>query len=252
MKLVIIRHGESIWNQENRFTGWTDVELSEVGTEEAKEGGKLLKGGGYDFDCCYTSYLKRAVQTLNLVLEQLDRHWLPVEKSWKLNERHYGALQGLNKTETAEKYGEDQVKAWRRSFAVKPPLLDRDDKQNPALLEQYRETDPKELPLAESLKDTIARTIPYFEETIKPAMQQGKRVLIAAHGNSLRALVMYLEQLSEEEIMEINLPTGIPLVYELDQDFRVLHKEYLGDPQVVALKMQKVANQGKKTENSLK
>lgn len=252
MKLVIIRHGESIWNQENRFTGWTDVELSEVGTEEAKEGGKLLKGGGYDFDCCYTSYLKRAVQTLNLVLEQLDRHWLPVEKSWKLNERHYGALQGLNKTETAEKYGEDQVKAWRRSFAVKPPLLDRDDKQNPALLEQYRETDPKELPLAESLKDTIARTIPYFEETIKPAMQQGKRVLIAAHGNSLRALVMYLEQLSEEEIMEINLPTGIPLVYELDQDFHVLHKEYLGDPQVVALKMQKVANQGKKIENSLK
>ena len=245
MKLVLIRHGESDWNRENRFTGWTDVELSETGKKEAAEGGRLLKEGGYDFDCCYTSYLKRAIHTLNLVLEGLDREWLPVEKSWKLNERHYGALQGLNKSDTAAKYGEEQVKIWRRSFAVKPPLLEADDERNPALLAQYRDVDAAELPLAESLKDTIARTVPYFEETIRPVMESGKRVLIAAHGNSLRALVMHLEHLTEDEIMEVNLPTGIPLVYELTPDFKVIKKEYLGDPALIAAKMTKVANQGK-------
>lgn len=245
MKLVLVRHGESIWNQENRFTGWTDVELSENGMKEAGEAGKVLKQEGYDFDICYTSYLKRAIHTLNLVLEQMDLEWLPVEKSWKLNERHYGALQGLNKADTAEKYGEQQVKIWRRSFAVKPPLLEKDDPRNPALQTQYRQVDPGQLPLAESLKDTIARTVPYFEEQIKPDMLAGKRVLIAAHGNSLRALVMYLEKLTEDEIMEVNLPTGIPLVYELDQDFHVISKKYLGDQDAIAKKMKKVADQGK-------
>lgn len=249
MKLVLIRHGESEWNKENRFTGWTDVNLSENGVKEAQAGGEILKKEGYDFDICYTSYLKRAIHTLNHVLEEMDREWLPVAKSWKLNERHYGALQGLNKADTAEKYGDEQVKIWRRSFDVKPPLLEKDDERNPALLEQYRGVNPEELPLAESLEDTIARTVPYFEETIKPAMQAGKRVLIAAHGNSLRALVMYFEKLTKEEIMEVNLPTGVPLVYELDADFKVIKKEYLGDPEVIALKMNKVANQGKAKEN---
>ena len=245
MKLVMIRHGESVWNKENRFTGWTDVELSETGMKEAAEGGKLLKAEGYDFDCCYTSYLKRAIHTLNHVLEEMDLEWLPVTKTWKLNERHYGALQGLNKADTAEKYGEDQVKIWRRSFDVQPPALEASDDRNPAGQKQYRDVAPNELPLTESLKDTIARTVPYFEDTIKPVMQEGKRVLIAAHGNSLRALVMHLEHLSEAEIMEVNLPTGIPLVYELDSKFEVISKKYLGDADAVAKKMQKVANQGK-------
>lgn len=244
MKLVLIRHGESVWNRENRFTGWTDVDLSEMGKEEAADAGRLLKQEGFDFDRCYTSYLKRAIHTLNLVLEQMDREWLPVEKSWKLNERHYGALQGLNKAETANRYGEEQVKLWRRSFAVKPPLLAADDERSPALLPQYRGIDPGRLPLAESLEDTIQRTIPYFEESVKPAMTAGKRVLIAAHGNSLRALVMYLEQLTQEEITEINLPTGIPLVYELNSEFRVTDKRYLGDPDAAARKIRKVAEQG--------
>ena len=245
MQLVLIRHGESIWNLENRFTGWTDVELSDTGKKEAAAAGKLMKEEGYDFDCCFTSYLKRAIHTLNLALEQMDREWLPVEKSWKLNERHYGALQGLNKADTAAKYGDEQVKIWRRSFAVQPPLLEASDSRNPALLPQYRDVAPELLPLTESLKDTIARTVPYFEDTIKPVMLEGKRVLIAAHGNSLRALVMYLEHLTEDEIMGVNLPTGIPLVYDLDSEFQVLGKKYLGDPDAIAAKMQKVANQGK-------
>lgn len=246
MKLVLLRHGESVWNLENRFTGWTDVELSATGEQEAGEAGRLLKEGGYDFDICYTSYLKRAIHTLNHVLEQMDREWLPVIKTWKLNERHYGMLQGLNKSETAEKYGEEQVRIWRRSFDARPPELEPGDQRNPARQEQYRRVEAASLPLAESLKDTIARTIPYFEEEIRPHMEKGNRVLIAAHGNSLRALVMYFEKLTEEQIMQVNLPTGVPLVYEFGENFAVKEKAFLGDPAKVAEKMQKVANQGKK------
>lgn len=245
MKLVLLRHGESEWNKENLFTGWTDVDLSEKGVEEAKEGGRLLKEAGYDFDVCYTSYLKRAIHTLNLTLEVLDREWLPVIKSWRINERHYGALQGLNKAKTAEKYGEDQVLIWRRSFDVMPPALEVTDERNPATQEAYRYEDPTELPLTESLKETIARAMPYFEEEIKPQMLDGKRVLIAAHGNSIRALVKSFENLSEEEIMKVNIPTGVPLVYEFDQAFNVVDKYYLGDQEALKAKMQKVANQGK-------
>lgn len=244
MKLVLLRHGESQWNLENRFTGWTDVPLSQTGISEARQAGVLLYQSGFDFDCCYTSYLKRAIQTLNLTLEQMDREWLPVEKAWQLNERHYGGLQGLNKLETAEKYGEAQVKIWRRSFDVRPPLLEADDPRNPANFAQYRGISKGDLPLGESLADTIARTIPYFEMEIQPRMQSGERVLIAAHGNSLRALVMHLEHLTPEEIMEVNLPTGVPLVYTLGQDFSVLEKQYLGDADVIAAKMNSVAAQG--------
>jgi 2,3-bisphosphoglycerate-dependent phosphoglycerate mutase len=245
MKLVLLRHGESIWNLENRFTGWTDVPLSENGRQEAFEAGKLLKEEGFDFDCCYTSYLKRAIQTLDLTLEQMDRQWLPVIKSWKLNERHYGALQGLNKSETALQYGEEQVLVWRRSFDVQPPSLSVEDERNPALQEQYRGIEKGVLPLAESLKDTIDRTIPYFEEEIKPRMLKGERILIVAHGNSLRALVMYFDHLSNEEIMQVNIPTGIPLVYDFSKDFSVIKKYYLGDSEALSEKMQKVSNQGK-------
>ena len=246
MKLVLIRHGESEWNKANLFTGWTDVELSDKGREEAKEAGRTLKAAGYDFDVCYTSYLKRAIHTLNLALDEMDRAWLPVHKSWKLNERHYGAQQGLNKSETAEKYGEDQVKIWRRSFNVAPPHLEPDDARNPALQEQYRQEKGQKLPLGESQADTIDRVVPYFEETIAPDMKAGKRVLIAAHGNSIRALVKYFEGMSEEEILEVNIPTGIPLVYEFDENMKVIHKEYLGDPDVIAAKINAVAKQGSK------
>lgn len=245
MKLVLVRHGESEWNLENRFTGWTDVDLSAAGVREAEEAGRVLKTEGFDFDLCYTSYLKRAIHTLNYILKQMDREWLPVVKTWKLNERHYGALQGLNKGETAEKYGEEQVRIWRRSFDVQPPALTPEDSRNPALQEAYREVEKTQLPLTESLKETIARTVPYFEEVIRPEMKNGKRILIAAHGNSLRALVMYFEHLTKEEIMKVNLPTGVPLVYKFGEDFSVLHRSYLGDPDVIARKMQKVANQGK-------
>lgn len=245
MILILLRHGESEWNLENRFTGWTDVDLSQTGIKEAQEAGNLLKTAGYDFDICYTSYLKRAIHTLNLVLEQMDREWLPVTKSWKLNERHYGALQGLNKSETAEKYGEQQVHIWRRSFDIQPPALKSDDPKNPALQEQYRKINPNELPLTESLKDTIARVIPYFEQEIKPRMQSGERILITAHGNSLRALMMYFEKLSAQEITEVNLPTGVPLLYEFSGDFTVTAKKYLGDFEAIKEKTAKVANQGK-------
>ncbi len=243
MKLVLLRHGESIWNKENLFTGWTDVELSEKGIVEAKEAGRLLKANGYDFDVCYTSYLKRAIHTLNYVLDEMDRAWLPVIKTWKLNERHYGNLQGLNKAETAEKYGEEQIKIWRRSYEIAPPLLEPSDDRNPALLEQYQKESG--LPLGESLKDTIGRVIPYYEEFIRKDMEAGKRVIIAAHGNSLRALIQYIEHLSKEEILELNIPTGLPLIYELDEKGNYLHKEYLGDAATVHQKMQSVANQGK-------
>lgn len=246
MKLVLIRHGESEWNKMNLFTGWTDVDLSEKGRQEAAEGGRILKAEGYDFDICYTSYLKRAIHTLNLVLENMDREWLPVVKSWKLNERHYGALQGLNKSETAAKYGEDQVKIWRRSFDIAPPVLEDKDERNPRNQEQYREVEDKSiLPLTESLAITIERTVPYFNEVIKPQMEAGKRVIIAAHGNSLRALVKYFENLSDEEIIGVNIPTAVPLVYEFDDHFKFVKKYYLGDQEAIQAKMASVANQGK-------
>ena len=245
MKLVLVRHGESEWNKLNLFTGWTDVDLSEKGHEEAKAAGRLLKAEGYDFDVCYTSYLKRAIHTLNHILDEMDRVWLPVTKTWKLNERHYGALQGLNKAETAEKYGEEQVKIWRRSFDVKPPKLEESDVRNPANQAIYASVDPKELPLTESLETTIERVVPYFETVIKKDMKEGKRVIIAAHGNSLRALVKYFDNLSKEEILGVNIPTGAPLVYEFDDNFKVLNKYYLGDQEALKAKMEAVANQGK-------
>ena len=246
MKLVLIRHGESEWNRLNLFTGWTDVDLSEKGHEEAKAAGRLLKAEGYDFDVCYTSYLKRAIHTLGHVLDEMDRAWLPVVKSWKLNERHYGALQGLNKSETAEKYGEEQVKIWRRSFDVKPPALDPADTRSPLNQPMYRDVDRALLPDCESLETTIARVVPYFNETVKPDMLSGKRVLIAAHGNSLRALVKYFDDISSEAIVSVNIPTGTPLVYEFDDDFKVIRSYYLGDQDALKAKMEAVANQGKK------
>ena len=245
MKLVLVRHGESEWNKLNLFTGWTDVDLSEKGHEEAKAAGRLLKAEGYDFDVCYTSYLKRAIHTLNHILDEMDRVWLPVVKTWRLNERHYGALQGLNKSETAEKYGEEQVKIWRRSFDVKPPALEASDERNPANQAIYSKVNPKDLPLTESLETTIERAVPFFESVIKKDMQEGKRVIIAAHGNSLRALVKYFDNLTKEEILGVNIPTGAPLVYEFDDDFKVLNKYYLGDQSALAARMAAVANQGK-------
>ncbi len=245
MKLVLLRHGESEWNKLNLFTGWTDVDLSDKGREEAKQAGITLKNEGYDFDICYTSFLKRAIHTLNIVLDEMDRAWLPVNKSWKLNERHYGALQGLNKAETAEKYGEDRVKVWRRSFDVKPPALEPDDERNAAKQTMYRNVDPALLPVHESLETTIERVIPYFEEVIKKDMAAGKRVIIAAHGNSLRALVKYFDGLSNDEIIGVNIPTGVPLVYEFDDEFNTVSHYYLGNQAEIEAKMQAVANQGK-------
>lgn len=247
MRLVLLRHGESVWNKENLFTGWTDVDLSDKGREEARSAGRLMRDEGLDFDVCYTSFLKRAIHTLNLALEEMDREWLPVTKAWQLNERHYGALQGLNKADTAAKYGEEQVKIWRRSYATPPPELSADDERNPANQEMFR-TVPREcLPLTESLKETVARAVPYFDEEIKPRMLAGERVLIAAHGNSLRALVKVFDGLSEDEIVGVNIPTGVPLVYEFDRDFNVVSKRYLGDQDTVNAKMAAVANQGKKS-----
>ena len=246
MKLVLLRHGESEWNRLNLFTGWTDVPLSDKGRAEAKEAGRLLAAEGFDFDLCYTSYLKRAIDTLDMALAEMDRQWLPVTKSWKLNERHYGALQGLNKAETAEKYGEEQVKIWRRSFAVTPPPLEENDERSPRNQVQYREVQDKSLlPLTESLATTIERTVPYYENVIRKDMEAGKRVLIVAHGNSLRALVKYFEDMSEEEILEVNIPTGAPLVYKFDDNFTFQKKYYLGDQEALAAKMASVANQGK-------
>ena len=245
MKLVLIRHGESEWNKLNLFTGWTDVDLSEKGHKEAAAAGRLLKAEGYDFDICYTSILKRAIHTLNHVLDEMDRAWLPVVKSYKLNERHYGALQGLNKAETAAKYGDEQVRIWRRSFDVKPPALELNDARAPRNQEMFRGIPEEKLPLTESLETTIERVIPYFEEVIKPDMKAGKRVLIAAHGNSLRALVKYLDGLTPEEILNVNIPTGSPLVYEFDEDFHVLRHYYLGmSESELQAKMDAVAKQG--------
>lgn len=244
-KLVMVRHGESEWNKENLFTGWTDVELSETGVKEAINGGKLLKEEGFKFDICFTSYLKRAIHTANYVLKELDQEWIPVIKSWKLNERHYGALQGLNKKETVKKYGDEQVHLWRRSYSVQPPALEADDKRNPALQDQYRNVDKKDLPLTECLEDTVARVVPYFEEYIKPEILANKQVLIAAHGNSLRALVKYLDHISDDDIAGLNIPTGIPFVYELDEDMNVISRRYLGDQEAVKAKMEAVKAQSK-------
>ena len=245
-KLVLLRHGESDWNKENRFTGWTDVDLSTKGREEACEAGAALRAGGYTFDIAYTSVLKRAIRTLWIVLDDMDLMWIPVVRSWRLNERHYGALQGLNKAETAAKFGEDQVKVWRRSYAIPPPPLEATDPRFPGRDPRYRDLRPDELPLTECLKDTVARFLPYWQDTIAPAILQGKKVLIAAHGNSLRALVKYLDSVSEEDIVELNIPTGMPLVYELDADLKPLNRYYLGDPEKVKLAMEAVAAQGRK------
>jgi len=245
MKLVLVRHGESEWNKLNLFTGWHDVDLSEKGHEEAKQGGKLLKAEGYDFDVCYTSYLKRAIHTLNHILDEMDRNWLPVNKAWQLNERHYGALQGLNKSETAEKYGEDQVKIWRRSFDVKPPVVDENSPENPKNQEMFRNVPSECLPMHESLETTIERVVPFFNDVIKKDMEAGKRVIIAAHGNSLRALVKYFDNMSNDDIIGVNIPTGTPLVYEFDDNFNVINHYYLGDQEALKAKMAAVANQGK-------
>ena len=246
IKLVLVRHGESEWNKKNLFTGWMDVDLSEKGHEEAIAAGQLLKAEGYDFDLCYTSYLKRAIHTLNHMLDEMDRAWLPVVKSWKLNERHYGDLQGKNKSEAAEKFGEDQVKIWRRSFDVKPPVLADDDNRSAKKQPMYRDVDESFLPQNESLETTIARVIPYYLEEIKPQMKAGKRIIIAAHGNSLRALVMYLDKLTKEEVLGLNIPTAIPLVYEFDENLNPVKHYYLGDQEALKAKMEAVANQGKK------
>ena len=241
--LVLLRHGESTWNKENRFTGWTDVDLSERGVGEAKEAGRLLKEGGYAFDLAYTSVLKRAIRTLWIALDQLDQMWLPVVKDWRLNERHYGGLQGLNKAETAEKHGEAQVKIWRRSYDIPPPPLTSDDPRHAGRDPRYANLSASEVPLTESLKDTVARFLPYWHETIAPSIKSGQRVLIAAHGNSLRALVKYLDNVSEEEILELNIPTGIPLVYELNDRLEPTKHYYLGDPKAAAEAAARVAQQ---------
>jgi len=244
-KLVLLRHGESTWNLENRFTGWTDVDLTPKGIAEAHEAARLLAAGGYDFDVAYTSLLKRAIRTLWIVLDDLDLMWLPVVRHWRLNERHYGALQGLNKAETAAKYGERQVLVWRRSYGDPPPALTPDDPRFPGRERRYAGLSPAELPLAESLADTVARFLPYWEETIVPDVRAGKRVLVAAHGNSLRALVKHLDGLSEEAVVGLNIPTGIPLVYELDADLKPLAHDYLGDPEAARRAAEAVASQGK-------
>ncbi|WP_145573647.1 2,3-diphosphoglycerate-dependent phosphoglycerate mutase [Yersinia mollaretii] len=244
-KLVLVRHGESQWNNENRFTGWYDVDLSEKGRTEAKAAGKLLKDEGFAFDFAYTSVLKRAIHTLWSILDELDQAWLPTEKTWKLNERHYGALQGLDKSETAAKYGDDQVKLWRRGFAITPPALDKSDERFPGHDTRYAKLTDAELPTTESLALTIDRVIPYWEEVIKPRIASGERVIIAAHGNSLRALVKYLDDLNEEEILELNIPTGVPLVYEFDENFKPIKHYYLGNAEEIAAKAAAVANQGK-------
>ena len=244
-KLVLLRHGESVWNQENRFTGWHDVDLTAKGEEEGRRSGRLLKDEGFAFDVVYTSLLKRAIRTMWLALEELDQTWVPVHREWRLNERHYGALQGLNKAETAAKHGEDQVLIWRRSYDVPPPALDPDDERHPGKDRRYANLPAENLPLSECLKDTVDRFMPLWQDTIAPVVQEGKSVLIVAHGNSLRALVKYLDGVSEDDIVGLNIPTGMPLVYDLDADLKPLDRRYLGDPEAVAKAMEAVANQGK-------
>ena len=244
-KVVLIRHGESSWNKENRFTGWTDVPLSEKGTAEAREAGKLLGQEGLVFDLAFTSVLKRAIKTLWLALEEMDLMCIPTFYSWRLNERHYGALQGLNKAETAAKYGDEQVKIWRRSYEVRPPLLEKDDERHPCKDPRYASLTPSELPDGECLADTVARVVPYWEKTIVPEVKAGKKIIIAAHGNSLRALVKYLDNVSDRDILELNIPTGVPLLYELNSEVKPLGHRYLGDQEAIAKAQAAVANQGK-------
>ncbi len=244
-KLVLVRHGESICNKENRFGGWIDTDLSEKGVEEAKEAAKRLKEAEYSFDVAFTSVLKRAIRTLWIILDEMDLMWIPVYRSWRLNERFYGALQGLNKSQTAAKYGEEQVLIWRRSFAVRPPSLEKTGKWYPGNSEKYKDLNEDELPFAESLKDTTDRVLPYWHETIAPSITSCKRVLVSAHGNSLRALVKYLDNISDEEVMKLNIPTGIPLVYELDGSLNPVSSNYLADPEKVRQALEAVAKQGK-------
>ncbi len=243
-KLVLIRHGESQWNLENRFTGWHDVNLTETGVAQAKNAGQMLKEAGFKFDMAYTSVLLRAIKTLNIALEEMGQHYLPVKRSWRLNERHYGALTGLDKAETAAKHGEEQVKIWRRSFDIPPPFVDTDDEYFPGHDRRYNHIDPAILPRGESLALTIERVLPYWHDEIRPAIQRGENIVIAAHGNSLRALVKYLDGMSEEEVLGLNIPTGVPLVYELDKDLKPISKEYLGDPEKIKAMMEAVAKQG--------
>jgi 2,3-bisphosphoglycerate-dependent phosphoglycerate mutase len=249
-KLVLLRHGESVWNLENRFTGWTDVDLTPKGREEAHEAARLLQEGGYGFDVAYTSVLKRAIRTLWIVLDDMDLMWLPVVRDWRLNERHYGALQGLNKAETAEKYGADQVMLWRRSYAIPPPALARDDTRWPGADPRYAGLPAERVPLTESLADTVARFVPYWEETIAPDVRRGRRVLIAAHGNSLRALVKHLDGISDDAIVGLNIPTGIPLVYELTDDLKPLRSFYLGDPDAARKASEAVARQASRKDGA--
>jgi 2,3-bisphosphoglycerate-dependent phosphoglycerate mutase len=244
-KLVLLRHGESVWNRENRFTGWIDVDLSPNGKEEAARAARVLRDDGFAFDVAFTSVLKRAIRTLWIVLDGMDQMWVPVVPHWRLNERHYGALQGLNKADMATRYGDQQVLAWRRSYDVRPPLLDASDPSSPGNDARYRDLEANEVPLAECLKDTVARFLPYWEGSIAPAVASGKRVLITAHGNSLRALVKHLDNISDSDIVGLNIPTGIPLVYELDDDMKALRHYYLGDPAEVARAAQLVADQAK-------
>ena len=245
-KLVLVRHGESTWNEENRFTGWTDVDLTAKGRKEAGDAGEALKAAGFHFDVAYTSVLKRAIRTLWIVLDEMDLMWIPVHRSWRLNERHYGALQGLNKAETAAKFSEAQVKIWRRSYDTPPPALSADDERFPGRDARYSGLKPEELPFTECLKDTVARFLPYWHDTIAPAIRRGEKVLVVAHGNSLRALVKYLDKISDQDIVELNIPTGMPLVYELDEGLNPRNHYYLGDPDRVKAAMEAVAAQGKK------
>jgi 2,3-bisphosphoglycerate-dependent phosphoglycerate mutase len=245
-RVVLLRHGQSTWNKTNQFTGWTDVDLTELGVQEARSAGRLLQQEGFVFDVAYTSLLKRAIKTLNLALEELDRLWIPVHKTWRLNERHYGGLQGLDKAATAAKHGDDMVKIWRRSYDIAPPALERADPRHPAHDPRYADLSPSELPATECLKDTVARFLPYWHETIAPAIRQGQRVAIAAHGNSLRALVKYLDNVPDAEIVELNIPTGVPLVYELDGNLRPLRHAYLGDQDAIKAAAQAVADQGRR------
>ena len=244
-KIVLLRHGESVWNKENRFTGWTDVDLSDRGREEAKEAGRLLKQEGFTFDLAITSVLKRAIRTLWITLDEMDRMWIPVRNSWRLNERHYGALQGLNKAETAAKFGDQQVKIWRRSYDIPPPVLEASDPRAPGNDPRYRDLSPAERPLTECLKDTVARFLPLWNNSIAPEVKSGRRVIIAAHGNSLRALIKYLDNISDHDIVELNIPTGIPQVYELDADLKPLRHYYLGDQARLEAAVQAVSSQGK-------
>jgi len=244
-KVVLLRHGESTWNKENRFTGWTDVGLSKKGGDEAHKAGKVLLKEGYVFDIAFTSVLKRAIETLWITLQEMDLEWIPVRRCWRLNERHYGALQGLNKSETAAKFGEDQVLIWRRSYDMQPPALEETDERYPGKDPRYKDLDKKDVPRTECLKDTVARFLPYWHETIAPTIKSGKRVLITAHGNSLRALVKYLDNVSDEAIVKLNIPTGLPLVYELDKDLKPIKSYYIGDPEEVKKAMAAVAAQGK-------